>query len=1224
MWTISATHDLPSLRGGGGEPFTEFVDSLLRTHCFAIGIPDTSIATTLRVNVRDGGVDTTIDRGDMADTTERLCCPSAWQYKAVSTSEVSVASVVREIQKPHVTKLVSQGYGYRLCVCDELTAQKKSDLEAALNKAAREISPAAQQCFVLSGSDIAAWANRYPGFVGVRFNRPATIARHWEAWRTTERAVTRSYILPTGWEERQKAIQRHVDFTLSPNGPVLSVQGLAGVGKTRLVFEAISQVRGAAELVVVTNDEKSSSDVARWLANSADLSAILVADECPIKGRFDLDGLLRGNEKRIRAIAIDNTGEPPIHGAAGIWLESADRDTTERILGANFASVPVERRRAYADMSGGYVRLAADLCRSDTQMTLVGGLGPVLSSVDDYYRKRIGDDAQKVVEAIALVQRIGYSDDVEEQLLRLAELTGIDAKDAIETAHRLKDAPGFIAITGRYLYVTPQIIAEVAFRRAWKRWALLQPSKFLNRIPELLLPAFQLRVRGLADTEVRSTVSAHFRRRIADFVPSDLADHKRVEQFLGLLDTDPNTYLPQLTSLIAQANAEELAAINEGTYGSKGARRNLVWAAENLARFPEYFDNAELILRRLALVETEPGIGNNATGIWRQLFRVYLSGTSVPFLQRFEIFKRTALSDAGNESELALGGLKDVIDIKVTRMGGPSVVAGRIPPADWRPTTLQERGECLSAVLEFVEQLLTKSERLAEAGWKYLGIHLRMLLAWYQLQRLQGIINRNPLPPGLLGPWLEEIDNFLQYDCTDHVSEEYRDQVVAWRNLLLPTDFPELLRVIIGKDYWHHSMRETMWNAESEVVPLVAVVIKNPKLLEDNLDYLVSPEARSAAMFGVVLGRQDVGAKYLDLIVNRSRQAQSGVLLRGYISGLLETDPQKAALVNEVIDKLESDDPQIAVEMITSVIDVTDAVRRLLRMISAGRIPAAYVQYLHYGGVVRKASSTIFAALLRTLVPQDSPAEHLKYAVDLIGDRLNTAESLAQEDSATIAMIKEILERSAAIEDGAGHWWRHSVNMLAPLDPDWAASTAAAAVAGEDFDKRNGGRAVLSSIAANHPEKVMNVVGAALLNPKQKWLWLLGAHRPIFESLPADTVLNWLDSAGMQGARMIARHLPSPTLDPSGACRVPDLTARVLDRFGEDEQVLEEFVAGRHHLETIIGPWSSNFEAHRRVANAFLNHPLAPIRRWAQIEVASSEKLANEWRKQEEDEAFER
>ncbi|HLG94929.1 MAG TPA: hypothetical protein VKX49_01325 [Bryobacteraceae bacterium] len=1227
MWTISSATDIPLLRGGGGQPFTGFVDTLLQTQCFVYGVPQAAIATTLRVNVRDGGVDTRVDQRAAGDQTGYLGEPSAWQFKAEPVGRVTDGSITKEIHKHYATELVRKGYAYRVCVCDEITAKKKEHLNSALNVAAQAIKPGAAQCHVLSASDLARWANRLPGVVGTVFGRPTNMARHWRAWDAAERAITPNYVLPDGWAPIIQAIQQHLQFSFTPFDPVLQVQGLAGVGKTRLVHEAIRRMPGAPELVVVTSDGRRAQETALWLVNAGQHTAILVADECPLQARYELNGLLRGHESRIRAIAIDNTGEPPPRGAPGIWIEKISIPTAEQILQQNFSVVPPERRRAYADRSGGYIRLAADLCRHDGEMHSAGSLQPAIPTLQDYYRSRLSPDDQKVVEAISLVQRIGHSDDVAVQLDLLTELTGVRSELVRETVARLKDAPGFIVVTPRYYYVTPQIIAEIAFRRAWERLASQNPAAFLDRIPELLRGPFELRIRGLSiGQEVRSIVGAHFQKRVADFTPADLADSGKIKQLVGLLETDPAAYLPQLTRLVRDASNAELLATGGSDVSGRGTRREMVWAAERLAIFPEYFEAAELVLRRLAVNETEHGIGNNATGIWRQLFRVYLSGTAVPFRDRFNIFRRVVFSENIGERKLALGGLDHLIDRDVTRMGTPSVVGGKIPPPDWHPRTQSEFEDCFAHVIGLTEELLARSEPFAAAGWNYLRGHLRLFLAWGKLDRLEEVVQHHGLPPDLLGPWLEQVDDFLQYErgvapdvSEDHV--EYCNRVRAWQESLIPLDYSGRLRGIVGKDIWHHSMREDVHKEQSEIIPLVEEAFADPRLLHANLPFLASPEARSASTFGVLLGRKDTSGDFLEPILSVARKTRFSALLRGYVGGLLQTSPGERDRISGILDALERDDPEMVAEIIVADVDQTDAVTRLTRLVGDGRLSPRYMQVLHIGGVVQGASSPEFAELLKVLTREECPPESLKIAVELAGDRIRGVE-LANEAPEAVTAIKRVLARSAVTEDRADYWWRDAMEHLASIDTRWTAEVASAAFSGNDFSKRDDASSILSKIASNNPDAVMAVVGEALLDSKGSWRWQIGSNRDVFSSLPVQVVMDWLAKTGLEGARRIARHLSSPTVAENGTLVVPELTEQVLVAYGDDEEVFREFAVGRHDLEASWGPISSHHEAHARIARAFLNHPLPVIRRWAEHELAAAEHFAGIWRRQEEDEGW--
>ena len=337
------------------------------------------------------------------------------------------------------------------------------------------------------------------------------------------------------------------------------------------------------------------------------------------------------------------------------------------------------------------------------------------------------------------------------------------------------------------------------------------------------------------------------------------------------------------------------------------------------------------------------------------------------------------LSTDPGERGLGLGGLGDLLDTDVSRMGRPSLVGGRIPPRDWFPQTQAERAACFTLVIDLVEELLASPEPLVGAAWAYFQSHLRVLLAWGQLDRLQLMLQRQPIPEPRLGAWLEEIDNFLAYEAgieseddsrpTPKEHRDYCDRVRAWQASLLPGDFRGRLRGIVGKDLWHHSIREDIQKQDSEIAPLVTEVFSNPLLLESNLDYLMSPEARSASTFGVLLGRKDAAGWFLDWILTPSRESHSSVLLRGYVTGLLNTSLEQIDRISRLLDVLEQDDPAIAAEIIAAAIELTDAAARLGRMVQAGKLPPAYMQYLHYGSILHTMSSTEFAMALKILTP---------------------------------------------------------------------------------------------------------------------------------------------------------------------------------------------------------------------------------------------------------------
>ena len=81
MWKLQAT-DLLQLRGGGGERFSHFMDRLIRAEAAQSGLAQADIATQLRVNIKDGGVDTEVKKAIPNEKCGWFAIPTAWQFKS--------------------------------------------------------------------------------------------------------------------------------------------------------------------------------------------------------------------------------------------------------------------------------------------------------------------------------------------------------------------------------------------------------------------------------------------------------------------------------------------------------------------------------------------------------------------------------------------------------------------------------------------------------------------------------------------------------------------------------------------------------------------------------------------------------------------------------------------------------------------------------------------------------------------------------------------------------------------------------------------------------------------------------------------------------------------------------------------------------------------------------------------------------------------------------------
>ena len=82
------------------------------------------------------------------------------------------------------------------------------------------------------------------------------------------------------WRGATELIEAHIELTQSVTTPIITLQGMAGVGKTRLVYEIAAKLTGARNLVFYTADGDDAETVARFLANNKRTHGVrFVADE---------------------------------------------------------------------------------------------------------------------------------------------------------------------------------------------------------------------------------------------------------------------------------------------------------------------------------------------------------------------------------------------------------------------------------------------------------------------------------------------------------------------------------------------------------------------------------------------------------------------------------------------------------------------------------------------------------------------------------------------------------------------------------------------------------------------------------------------------------------------------------------------------------------------------------------------------------------------------------
>lgn len=1223
MWKLTPA-DLLQLKGGGGERFGHFVDRLIRGEAAKAGPSQAEIKTQLRMNIRDGGIDTQVDKaiaGTKIGWFEHATC---WQYKAVESAaiddkrkEQAHNDLQKEINKPYARQLIERGYAYRFCLLGDLPPSKRADWEGQLLAEAQRINPSAAEPRVVDGGDLLAWAELFPAVVAWLRNSTQKVF-HWEAWRQNSLAVTKVYVPNPDWEEIEKRILQHVDFNAPCVGgdPCLEIGGAAGVGKTRLVSETLNALGSASAIVLYAADEQGAKWVATDVANNPSQICILVADECSELVRHFLNENLRGHAQRIRVICLDNAAERISSISSQVWLSADSLTNTGAILEANFPDVPADRRHHYATLSRGFVRLAADMCQRD--MELAGGdISQLLGSVEQYVKRRLQSDDLPLICMISLFHKIGFGDEVRADLDALCGIAGCSPQKFRDAIRVVRESPGFVVQAGRYWYVTPEIVSQVLFTEGWRRWVSDDPVEFLKRLPDHLQRQLIDRAGKLGGEEVRAGLAPYFRRWFDRLSAESLSDPHTTSLACAIVEARPEEYLPKLRRVFENASRDEILAIREHADGERwGPRRTLVWALERLVSFPEFFHDCESCLFRLALDETEHQISNSATGIWRNLFSVDLPGTASSFQDRCEVLRKRTDAPTLEEAALAFSGLARVFGPATGHDVGPPVVAGRLRPPDWSPSTAANRHECHLAALRICAEHFKRGDSTRRAlAFELIIDHLDFLLARSFLEELADIFDPKTVSEEESRGLANAIDRYLALEALtgrDRASDDAArciEAVRRWRDAFRPDDLDGRLRSICSRDPWNRQFSGPQERRDNEIDELARTIVADAAPLQLHLDWLASNEARSAQCLGIAIGRIDEESVAGGMIFEHAILSGTSPLLRGYIAGLVSSRRQPTDELLDLMSRLESAYPELAIEILSYAGDDFDALNRAIRLVEAGdvspRVLAGFATRV--GG--RKLSADEVSRLLpyfsKAASSGDAGSAHagLHFLWHILSRPENSPGLHHLESRAVRTQVWILIEAALPFVDNQTDYvWSTMLVQLVPFDKYRAAGLLGQALLSESYNVVEQAQRSLVKLASDHPDAVITGLGKALLDESNGWRLQMTMLRDIVEDLPPPVVANWIRSYGIEAARAIARHLPRPCLTDAGEPVVPELLDIVLRDF-DDDRVFGNFLSGCHSEESWWEDGSEKFRREAEVATRFLDHPNHRVREWARYEM---------------------
>jgi hypothetical protein len=706
---------------------------LLLAECQLVDIPLRAAAVPLQITVPDGGEDGRVEWTGGTDSTNYLPSRfSIFQSKAQNLTEATVkAEVLAKVQgakgKPEkvesklndaVSETLSRGGSYVMFCSYPFTAQKVNKLRKAIEGAITQTGAApslAHKIDIYYANKIADWVNTHPAVAlwvtGRERRRSVSGFQSHEGWghsaeitrvpwvsSDAPRFVPADRVIPDverkvrghNWWTFVQAAEAALNH-LSEDHAIVRIVGPSGFGKSRFAYELFNGQDAVADqidtaAIIYADLPIVGDEVAKLALEIADAGwpTILMVDDCPDEIHTTLAGITQRAGSKLRLVTVDvETRIQQAKGTLVISLEPAPDQLIGSIAKGIAPTLDDADARFIQEVSNGFPRMAVLAAQQGgKRREAIVSIEQVLDRI--IWGKRLHNEkAQKTLEILSLFDWLGLSGRVKEQATYVArEFAGISEDTFVENLKSFKPR-GIIVQRGDFVQVQP---IPLAARLAACRLSLLPDGKlesFFTRAPRELRMSLLRRLRWLDTSPAARTFAKQMLNENCLGNLAALNSGFGSEAIDRLVHVEPDAVIATIDRMLGSLTLDQLRDFREG-------RRHIVWALEKLAFRKKTFERAATLLRRLGAAETEEHIGNNASGQFKQLYQLHLSGTQASPEERLLILDEGLQSNARNERELCVEALGRMLQTgHFNRIGGADEI-GSERLEDWMPKTYGE------------------------------------------------------------------------------------------------------------------------------------------------------------------------------------------------------------------------------------------------------------------------------------------------------------------------------------------------------------------------------------------------------------------------------------------------------------------------------------------------------------------------------------------------------
>ncbi len=1208
---------------------------LLSVEALANGLPGDGIHVASNVTAPDGGEDGRIAWEGHAGHTDFL--PSRRNQFQLKAGKILPARAGKDVLtkagevKDMVRPVLESGGHYIMFCAHCYTKQDIEIREARIRKTLRDAGMVIDdgQIQFRDADQIADWANRYPSVaVWVKEQtQPGTIGPfrswlHWAGRNEHERS-------PLVEDERLPALRaRLCEVAAEPHG-IVRVVGPSGIGKTRLVLEALSPSKAGGSFLsdIVLYVDESEADTAAInsiVQIQADMKAraLVIVDRCPPESHETLVGMVSRSSSCLSLVTIDNEIPSGTLDRTTVKLDEAMGSVIEAVINQALPGLPTEDQRRLIHFSKGFPGIAIRIAQAWAENV------PIAHATDENFvesfvlgrRQQERELTLKSARLLATFRLVGLEHPADGQLDEIAaqgrNLTAADFRGGLEA---LVDQ-GVAQRRGNLVILEPKPVAIRLAESQWREWNAGKWDEILAGGTSANLKVSAARQLSLLDTtDISKDVVAHVCRPGGPF-----------DGFGGIAGTGHASVLSFLSEIDARIVVDQIERSlgNVGDLsGVKGdTRRHLVWALEKIAFRRDTFEDGARLLLRLAVAENEQYIGNNATGQFKALFPMFLGNTAADGELRFSVLDEATDTDDPTQRSIVADALVAGVETDhFSRTVGAEIHGSRPALESWRPATKEEVVDYINGCVRRLAAFAERSDEVGLTARAELGRHLRSLVSHGFIDTVEEVIG---LVGSVAGPWteaMESLGHFLEYDA----SETDTEVIGRVHNLiadLQPQEWESRVRYLVTEMPWDFPCGEkvdfeTRDELQADAVHGLAVeIVEQPAILEGLLPQISRGQQRMATVFGRSIAISAASPlDWLGPIIQAVMEIPEGErnfdLLSGYAAGIGDDHPDVVSDIKR--QAAQSSDLAAALPLICWRVGITPSdIELAVAALHAGLLDPWRLAQWGSGRALDRVPAPAVEVLLDAML--DHSAEAFGVGMDLMGMYAHGAPGRLDKLRPQIRKSAENPSRWALSRRApmAIHHFEKIMSWMLEKgrqDQDACATALALARALVHITKGDNEqfvKPVLPLLLSGFPEIVWPLVGQAIVSDQTRawhFEYILGnrasperEEEPAILSLPEDTLFAWCHAHPDEAPAFAAAILPilMPHNADSQEYLLHPTIVRLFEEFGDREDVLQTVT---RNIWTFSG-WGSPadyYALYQEPLKPLRDHPRGQVRRWA-------------------------